>query len=277
MDNYKIKVKDEQDFKEVVSLANTLGYGINFSYSNACGEVVKGLLLKSNGLVEWTHRDTYFDLNDSKELTLPQLRDLIVLKRNDVRDANYTYAGNPVLKLETQDYKVWDEAKQAWLEHVGSQTDLRRGLKAIPKRLETATGRFDENGEHHLTFSNGTEEKAPALISGRDAWLANFDGIEVEYRRSTNEKSNWYNFAKEEWTNEELKSGPYEFRLKPQTIKVELEIPAPYKAKIGGRDDTSFVLNVGRHQYCYNNEEDYTKARDALEAVFDAAVRGTNS
>ncbi|MFL1383574.1 hypothetical protein ACJOYH_05690 [Acinetobacter baumannii] len=113
----------------------------------------------------------------------------------------------------------------------------------------------------------------PALISGAEALRALADGKEVE----ANNSDFGYWIDARNLSVKDFFDDIHIFRLKPQTIKVELEIPAPYKAKIGGRDDTSFVLNVGRHQYCYKTEEDYTKARDALEAVFDAALRGTNS
>ncbi|RSP52473.1 hypothetical protein EA736_07965 [Acinetobacter baumannii] len=256
MDNYKIKVKDEASSDEARDLFKKLGYHPdNSSYE----PYVEWVAVFEDGSGSFYRHN--MNLNECVEITIAQLRDLVVLKRNDVRDANYTYAGNPVLKLETQDYKVWDEAKQAWLEHVGSQTDLRRGLKAIPKA-----------------------EKDPALISGADALRALADGKDVQVR--TELTTNWDNdtatysveeiLAEETAETDDYSSMKLFFRLKPQTIKLELEIPAPYKAKIGGREDTSFVLNVGRHQYCYNNEEDYTKARDALESVFDAAVRGTN-
>ena len=121
------------------------------------------------------------------------------------------------------------------------------------------------------------------MISGAEALRALADGKGVDVHESTYKNEVWFNlkdtkFTPAEILAEKVRDKPYKlsFRLKPQTIKVELEIPAPYKAKIGGRDDTSFVLNVGRHQYCYKTEENYTKARDALEAVFDAALRGTN-
>ncbi|MCQ1099715.1 hypothetical protein NNO92_15190 [Acinetobacter baumannii] len=139
----------------------------------------------------------------------------------------------------------------------------------------TATGRFDENGEHHLTFNNGTEAKDPALISGAEAKLAWANGVDIQIKNVN--CVNWYDLDESKYNLDIFDNVRVDFRLKPQTIKLELEIPAPYKAKIGGRDDTSFVLNIGRHQYCYKNEDDYTKARDALEAVFDSALRGTNS
>ncbi|MDN8174519.1 hypothetical protein QZK03_17355 [Acinetobacter baumannii] len=225
MDNYKIKVNDEAESKEAQELFFELGYSWL-----CCGKYY-------NRIGNYTFITAYPDEmllrmgwggDTDKELTLPQLRDLVVLKRNDASDANYTYAGNPVLKLETQDYKVWDEAKQAWLEHVGSQTDLRRGLKAIPKRPETANGRFDENGEHHLTFSKGSEEKDPALISGADALRALADGKEVERKLGIG----WCDDVKR-LSAETILYGVSDLRLKPQTIKLELELPKPFEPKMG--------------------------------------------
>ncbi|MGE9778951.1 hypothetical protein [Acinetobacter baumannii] len=271
MDNYKIKVKDEQDFKEVASLVNMLGYGINFSYSNASGEVVKGLFLKSNGFVEWTHRDTYFDFNDSKELTLPQLRDLVVLKRNDVRDATHTHNGCA--------YYVGSDLRYTFDQGGWHLSAIEMHLLKPIHTAQAVLRNLDELREEYKDY-----HKDPALISGAEALRALADGKEVEYNWLNQKSSKWMLISEElkQFNLYEILSGTTEFgaikfRLKPQTIKLDLEIPAPYKAKIGGRDDTSFVLNVGRHQYCYKTEEDYTKARDALEAVFDAALRGTNS
>lgn len=262
MDPFKIKVKDEQNFKEVVSLINTFGYGINFSYSNASGEVVKGLFLKSYGLVEWTHRDTYFDLNDSKELTLPQLRDLVVLKRNDVKDATHRD------KRDESIYLTSDKVIYYW-------------------QGEWCKSAINKSNDYENYIANSltpiTQPQDPALISGADVPALIKKGESVQFRSVFNVQGGgeWKDLDlerdEEEFSLGDLINTRFEWRLKPQTIKLNFEIPAPYKAKIGGRDDASFVLNVGRHQYCYKTEEDYLKARDSLETVFDAALRGTNS
>ncbi|HCM9405650.1 TPA: hypothetical protein N5L71_003733, partial [Acinetobacter baumannii] len=75
----------------------------------------------------------------------------------------------------------------------------------------TATGRFDENGEHHLTFSKGSEEKDPALISGADALRALADGKEVEGFSEENEE--WIPIVY--FGVQEVVNGLYKFRLKP--------------------------------------------------------------
>ncbi|HDX5807182.1 TPA: hypothetical protein RP332_003834, partial [Acinetobacter baumannii] len=206
----------------------------------------------SSGEILAYSRGALFQCGDDtgKELTLPQLRDLVVLKRNDVKDATHSdnYHDGSLRFYMTSDRDVYvyetNGFKRGW---------VKSGIR--PKELAPIGNPQD-----------------PDLISGADALRALADGKEVQW--ATGDE---FQDVTGQWEIREFSHPSFRFRIKPQTIKLELEIPAPYKAKIGGRDDTSFVLNVGRHQYLYQNEDDYTKARDALEAVFDSAVRGTNS
>ncbi|MDC4425669.1 hypothetical protein NQ663_13970 [Acinetobacter baumannii] len=114
----------------------------------------------------------------------------------------------------------------------------------------TATGRFDENGEHHLTFSNGTEEKDPALISGADAKLveqakkfitsdhlnrfeaaeAHLEGHPVQFMLANGD---FIDITSDTTLGIFEKDGGYSFRIKPQTIKVEIELPKPFEPKLG--------------------------------------------
>ncbi|TPT11931.1 hypothetical protein, partial [Acinetobacter baumannii] len=201
MDNYKIKVKDEQNFKEVVSLINTLGYGINFSYSNASGEVVKGLFLKRNGLVEWTHRDTYFDFNDSKELTLPQLRDLVVLKRNDVKDATHRD------KRDESIYLTSDKVIYYW-------------------QGEWCKSAINKSNDYENYIANSltpiAQPQDPALISGAEAKLAWANGVDIQIKNVN--CVNWYDLDESKYNLDIFDNVRVDFRLKPQTIKLELEL-----------------------------------------------------
>ncbi len=103
----------------------------------------------------------------------------------------------------------------------------------------TATGRFDENGEHHLTFSKGTEEKDPALISGADVPALIKKGESVQFRSvfSVQGGGEWQDLNlerdEEEFSLGDLINTRFEWRLKPQTIKVELELPKPFEPKVG--------------------------------------------
>ncbi|EHU2507913.1 hypothetical protein A0120_RS05290 [Acinetobacter baumannii] len=256
MDNYKIKVKDEAVFAEVVALCEQIS-GKSFPYPNISCDPDLWIFIGPEGAFGWSlDLDHSWSGLDLKELTLPQLRDLVVLKRNDVNDATHEdQYGDKWLYLDERHYV-----------YLNDQWDL-------------PIGEFLERYE--LKPILPVKKQDPALISGADA-LANVHKCIVQYLHDDEPYGRWTTITDHFWSQYHLgmfldPDTKFKFRFKPQTIKLELEIPAPYKAKIGGRDDTSFVLNVGRHQYCYKTEEDYTKARDALEAVFDAAVRGTNS
>lgn len=96
MENYKVKVGSEAESKEVQELFFELGaewkyrnIGRNFYYDNSVG-----FLYTDNGCITVGEKDTglsYFNQQGNKEITLPQLRDLVVLKRNDYLDGNYTF------------------------------------------------------------------------------------------------------------------------------------------------------------------------------------------
>ena len=131
MENLKVKKS-----KEALDLLFALG-GVS-KYCAEDSEYLKNengsVLYLCDGYI-WTKPDIE-DIPKCKEITLPELRDMVVLKRNDAEDANYTYCGKPVLKLKTQDYKVWNKLDKCWIEHIGSQTDLRAGLKPIEKPMK---------------------------------------------------------------------------------------------------------------------------------------------
>lgn len=263
MDNYKIKVKDEASADEARDLFKKLGYHPdNSSYE----PYVEWVAVFEDGSGSFYSHN--MNLNECVEITIAQLRDLVVLKRNDVKDATHEdQYGDKWLYLDERHYV-----------YLNDQWDL-------------PIGEFLERYE--LKPILPVKKQDPALISGADAELvalakkfitsdhlnrfeaveAHLEGHPVQFMLANGD---FIDITSDTTLGIFENDGGYSFRLKPQTIKLELEIPAPYKAKIGGRDDTSFVLNVGRHQYCYKTEENYTKARDALEAVFDSAVRGTN-
>ena len=88
--------------------------------------------------------------------------------------------------------------------------------------------------------------KEQGLISGKEALIALANGKEVEYWCESDPS------IQKRWTpikalNEYklsyfLENKPrFEFRLKPRTIKLELEIPAPFEPKVG---EGYFYLNA---------------------------------
>lgn len=298
MDNYKIKVKDEAESKEAQELFFALGAKRADGTTNVWSSpTVYGLLIW-DGLLNYVFADSVFDDSNAKELTLPQLRDLVVLKRNDVKDANKTNSDNGLYFLSSDNviYR-WEEK---WVRSILNDSEdynlvIKHGLTPIKKHLETATGRFDENGEHHLTFSNGTEEKDPALISGADVPALIKKGESVQFRSVFNVQGGgvWKDLNlerdEEEFSLGDLINTRFEWRLKPQTIKLELELPKPFEPRDG---DECFIVDSeqedgfyrftysedsGFHQNfiqfgAYRTEEDVKKAVEQLRKI-----RGTNS
>ncbi|WP_249136293.1 hypothetical protein [Acinetobacter nosocomialis] len=261
MDNYKII---NTHTNEIIKALNDLGYVWTPKKFDEQDCLLKAhwILAKEKGGIAYssgTHIDSPLVFT---ELTLPQLRDLVVLKRNDVKDATHRD------KRDESIYLTSDKVIYYW-------------------QGEWCKSAINKSNDYENYIANSltpiTQPQDPALISGADVPALIKKGESVQFRSVFNVQGGgeWQDLNlerdEEEFSLGDLINTRFEWRLKPQTIKLELEIPAPYKAKIGGRDDTSFVLNIGRHQYCYKNEDDYTKARDALEAVFDSALRGTNS
>lgn len=289
MDNYKIKVKDEAESKEAQELFFELGYSWL-----CCGK-------HYNRIGNYTFITAYPDEmllrmgwggDTDKELTLPQLRDLVVLKRNDINDANCIDKKREAWYLASDGtYYAWQYRKLCWDTESDACVEAH-DIKPIKKHLETATGRFDENGEHHLTFSNGTEEKDPALISG-DVALANVHKHIVQYLHDDEPYGRWTTITDHFWSQYHLgmfldPDTKFKFRFKPQTIKVELELPKPFEPKLGdiywflspfystGYDHCTFTNDSADKlhvQYgAYRSEDDVKKAVEQLRKI-----RGTNS
>lgn len=108
---------------------------------------------------------------------------------------------------------------------------------------------------------NKRVEKDPALISGADALRALADGKEVEYFSPEYSKE-WKSirdltigFDIGHFLNDDHDDESYKFRLKPQTIKLELELPKPFEPKEG---DTFYYLNDGEECGFIKCEHDWT-------------------
>lgn len=222
MNNYKIKVNNESESREAQELFFELGYEWNGSGK----EVVSwrlGLLFTKD--FQGKNCLCYFDKDEDvmldgwvgKELTLPELRDLVVLHRNDVNDATHSCDGMNGAAININGswygYNYFKNEWQLWDE---IEDDEYKIIDLKPIQPESEQG----------------------LISGADALRALADGKDVEYW-CENDPS-----IQKRWTpikalNEYrlsyfLENKPrFEFRLKPRTITLNLEIPAPFEPKEG--------------------------------------------
>ena len=191
MQNYKIKVNNEAESKEAQELFEKLGLN------------VVNHVDRENGFIVAAFEATCpFDFDYwcsvENEITLSQLRDLVVLSRNDVNDATHEKNGGTMFGYLCSDGTeyTWNFSKNIWFESI-------------------------------LCFSDSDidpikPKKEQGLISGADAKLAWANGETIEY---------FY----DEWVEitQEFDLGVFcrfdKFRLKPRTITLNVEIPAPFE------------------------------------------------
>lgn len=200
MNNYKIKVNNEAESREAQDLFEQLGFMWASDYPEN-GDWYSHLYAE-NSICCYLSPYVWGGLVDRfKEITLSQLRDLVVLHRKDVKDATHTDG-------ERKGFLSSDGVEYFW-----NAYDLE-WFKA--KQMTFAYEKFKPIQEQ-------------GLISGADALRALADGKEVQCTIT----------GKNDWTKDIYGIQPYyflgggvgqfQFRLKPRTIKLELEIPAPFE------------------------------------------------
>ncbi|MFA3397434.1 hypothetical protein KWE68_03220 [Acinetobacter baumannii] len=257
MDNYKIKVNDEAVFAEVVALCEQIS-GKSFPYPNISCDPDLWIFIGPEGAFGWSlDLDHSWSGLDLKELTLPQLQDLVVLKRNDVKDANWETEGGDQIFKDSNDKSYiyrsdgWDELQRH---------EMRQAMWEKPKAI--------------------AQPQDPALISGADVLRALADGKEVEGFSEENEE--WIPIVY--FSVQEVVNGLYKFRLKPQTIKLELELPKPFEPKVGEKvfyinDTNKSGYCVDEHQAHYNYNFGVWRTEEEIKQVVEQLrkIRGTNS
>lgn len=234
MDNYKILYKGDDDMEVKLELLNQLGF--------------QNIGMSDEGSKEWLftydNSDFYQAIKDEnfaeiKELTLPQLRDLVVLKRNDVNDANYESVDE-----ELDDLYFKDSSGKLYRWFCGSHWTEAASYKGAIRPIN--------------------KPQDPALISGAEAKLAWANGESVQFR---DEFDKWY----EDWTDLNSKKNGFwitdfdlphhQFRIKP-TLTVNAELPKPHK-------ETQQNTEVYAVTYEFKTREERNAFADKL--------RGTNS
>ncbi|NUG21194.1 hypothetical protein [Acinetobacter lactucae] len=212
MEKYILKAEDQEIAKEALELFSSLGYELGKSDRS-------GMIFTQDGkatcdrLEFWNY---YKNQEGCQELTIPQLRDLVVLKRNDYTDAT------PV----DQDGWKWFISSDniSYVFGAGNSQGLPR---------------WDESPLDHVDLTpmqKPQKNQDQCLISGAEALRALADGKEVECQNK--QTFEWFNCRS--LSVAELVEGTCKYRVKPQTIKLELEIPAPFEPKDGER---YFYLN----------------------------------
>ncbi|HBM1780218.1 TPA: hypothetical protein NU789_001731 [Acinetobacter baumannii] len=258
MDNYKIKVKDEAGSKEAQELFFDLGYEWRDSKRDITN-LDATHIYADDGVLTFGFNDFNFRGSDNEELTLPQLRDLVVLKRNDINDANCIDKKREAWYLASDGtYYAWQYRKLCWDTESDACVEAH-DIKPI------------------------TKPQDPALISGAEALRALADGKEVE----ANNSDFGYWIDARNLSVKDFFDDIHIFRLKPQTIKLELELPKPFEPE---EDCHVYILDDGktdgyrRYSYEVHGDKGNTfigiwKTEDEIKQVVEQLrkIRGTNS
>ncbi|EMP1643068.1 hypothetical protein ACB423_002251 [Acinetobacter baumannii] len=256
MSSYKIRANSDADSKEIQALFEELGY------KNECYDRV-GLVYVIDGKIgsDLIKHWDYYNKQGCEELTLPKLKDLVVLHRNSPEDANYSLAvasDRPdfdIFKSSEGVFYSFAENNQKWV-RCNSINDKTTGLKKLlPKAQPSgATSEYQDSGVHcqqFAFFKTVKVEGLEGLVDGKAALSAALAGETVQISVEPWEEKKWdtFNPLEDDLSTKVFFTGMSEgvqkvfFRIKPKTILINgIEVPAPFRPKEG---DTFYYLNDG--------------------------------
>lgn len=223
MNRYKIVVGNEEENKKVQDLFFELGcywYGCDDDRA----KVVLGSsypyprFIQNNEFGRLYYCESH---HSGEEINLPKLRDLVVLKRNDVNDATHLGKSGSQYYLGVKSY-FWDGVKWEQRDFLDLHT-----LKPI----ESEDTQQEGQPVSELIMNANDEVK---LISCKEALIALANGEEVLWRTKTNAEVK--SMLKDTPSLEVALSDNcnYRFWVKPKTITINgIEVPAPFKPKEG--------------------------------------------
>ena len=165
MENLKIRVNGEVENKEVQGIFKILG--------GAWGEHVKAdhydkeFLYLTNGVIEYDDLlSEFLAVDECKEITLPELRDMVVLKRNDIEDANAFRHDSGVKYYITSDNKYYYFSNLLTFEWTESCNDidyLKKHVKPIEKT--------EMKAKEYLNKETHAYVKTHDLVSKDSNWI----------------------------------------------------------------------------------------------------------
>ena len=164
MKDLKIRVDNDAESREVQELFFELGYKW-FSGGNQVQHLKQSCSSSFGYLVAWSS-GCFTDViqcgcgnEDAKEITLPQLRDLVVLKRNDVGDATHeSPCGELKFILLGDWWNLFTGGK--WQQFSHKQSPHCNKLKTIEKPMKEYL-RKNNDGEYILEVTDEREAQEP--------------------------------------------------------------------------------------------------------------------
>lgn len=173
MENYKIKVNNEAESKEAQDLLFKLGFGW------CCGDIKKTRNTSASYIycykiskdMTFGNSDESFYSHENKLITLQQLKDLVVLKRNSIDDATHYYGGSKYYLTESEFYQYLENKWVNIDEYVDGMT-----FKKIEKGYEVKMKEYlDTDYELRSVKQTSGDNNVPS------GWIEVPEGAE-EYR-----------------------------------------------------------------------------------------------
>lgn len=190
MKNYKIRVANEAESKEAQELFFELGYSwCDIGKNILTTEYVREFFIFAyKNDLDLTHScdvDVFDRKTGSKELTLPQLKDLVVLKRNDKSDRNVVDPEHDAnLYLDSKDELfVFHIPTQTWKEsNLSGEEEVLERLKPIEQTMKENANKqsevkeyLDPNNGYRLILAPKFESEEPHA----NDWIEVPEGAEV--------------------------------------------------------------------------------------------------
>ena len=179
MSNYKIRVNSKAKSKEAQQLFFELGYEKGACSTGGYPALIIATPESRFQKTPYSSRATSLNHeahSQYKEITLPQLRDMVVLKRNDVGDANAFRHDNGVKYYITSDNKYYyfsDIPTFQWTESCNDIDYLEKHVKPIEKKEMKAKEYLKKIGSNEYMLMDG------AGYSGQDNWIEIPEGSET--------------------------------------------------------------------------------------------------
>lgn len=209
MENLKIKVNNADESKQAQEWLFELGYAWNGGQTRDILNTDHAFLFAhADSDITCSTDENIFNTRYHKEITLPQLKDMVILHRNDVNDAQFQNDYSQKAVLIENEYYFWNYQDGKWGSYKNSSSKQTwiNSLKPIQKPQPE-----NEN-----------------LISGEQAKKAWANGENVLFRDCPDSLyEDWTKLAgkKGGFTIDDFDCG-YEFCIKPRTILInDMECP----------------------------------------------------
>ncbi|MGQ1719158.1 hypothetical protein [Acinetobacter baumannii] len=270
----KIRANNSHEKAEILDCFKELGLIISYKFPE-CDDF---FFVRSNGAVHSC--ENAINSDDYEWVSLAQLKDRVVLHRNNVHDATHCDNQHKFIYL-TSDKVVyyWDGE---WLNSAINKSNGYENY--ITKRLTVIPNGQEITPEYNTIKVEGLE----GLVDGKAALTAALAGETVQISVEPWEEKNWdtFNPLEDDVSTKVFFSGMSEgvqkvfFRIKPKTILINgVEVPAPFKPK---HSDIGFILDnakdcyrefqyVGQHIPFgwWRTEEEIKQVVAALRKVFE--------